>query len=77
MEVKKTKESQRRAILGAMLEGSKLTALDGLRRFGSLSFAKRISEIVSLGYPIVKEWIKTKSGKRVIRYSIDNQQSKM
>ena len=64
-----TAATQRQRIRAAMESGGAYTALDALKEFGSLSFAKRISELVAVGFPIQKEWIKTESGKHVVRYS--------
>lgn len=64
-----TKKSQCANILAAMRRGESFTALEALNRFGSLSFAKRISQLVADGHPIMKEWETTSTGKRVIRYS--------
>lgn len=64
-----TATNQSKRIRAAMDSGGAFTALDALRQFDSLSFAKRISELTQSGYPIKKEWITTPSGKHVIRYS--------
>lgn len=66
----KESQSQHRRILKAMRNGESFTALDALCRFGCLSFAKRISEIVAEGNFVLKEWEVTPTGKRVVRYSM-------
>lgn len=67
------KENQSKQILRALRKRENFTALEALQRFGSLSFAKRISEISQMldkSEMIKKEWEYTNTGKRVIRYSL-------
>lgn len=66
----KESHSQQRAILAYLQSGESLTALDALNLFGSMACSKRISEIIGKGYPIQKEWILTRTGKRIMRYSM-------
>lgn len=67
---KKTTISQRKQIQSYLEQGNTLTALSALSRFGCLSFGKRISEIVADGYFVLKEWVVTPTGKRIIEYSM-------
>jgi hypothetical protein len=62
-------ESQNKAITDFMLNGGKTTQLDAYKRFGCVNLSGRISEI-SKQHSITKEWVKTKTGKRVIKYGI-------
>jgi len=65
-------ESQKGAILKALLQGEKLTALDCLHRFGSMQAATRIFELRQVGHPIASTFIRTRSGKRVVQYSLNH-----
>lgn len=64
-----TTESQNKAITDYMLNGGKVTQLQAYDRFGCVNLSGRISEI-SKTHSITKEWVKTKTGKRVKRYGI-------
>ncbi len=64
-----TTESQNKAITDYMLNGGKVTQLQAYERFGCVNLSGRISEI-SKTHSITKEWVKTKTGKRVIKYGI-------
>lgn len=47
-----------------------LTAMEALIRYDCNSLSSRICEIQRKGYAVDKEWIKLRSGKRVIQYRI-------
>lgn len=64
-----TTESQNKSITDHMLRGKTVTQLDAYKLFGCVNLSGRISEI-SKTHSITKEWVKTKTGKRVIRYGI-------
>lgn len=40
------------------------------RKAGTMKLATRISELIRQGYPIVKEWYRTPSGKKVMSYRL-------
>jgi len=61
--------SQTERIKAYMLNGGKLTALDALKRFGCFRLASRVCEI-SEEHAITREWVKLKSGKKVLKYGI-------
>lgn len=63
--------SQSQRILAALQNGDTITPLDALRRFGSFRLGARIHELMAKGYPIVKEWVKTPNGKRVMSYRMN------
>jgi hypothetical protein len=62
------KTSQTKAITDFMLKGGKVTQLMAYNRFGCVNLSGRICEIKK-AYKVSKEWIVTKTRKRVIRYS--------
>lgn len=65
-------KSQKERIKNAMLSGRKLTCLDALKLFGCLNLRNRICEIsAEKVHKITKTWKVTKTGKRVLQYSID------
>lgn len=66
-----TTESQTKKILTFLLKGGKLTAIDALKKFNCLRLGARIWNIKQMNkYNIVREFVTTKSNKRVVRYSI-------
>lgn len=69
---KDSPKSQKERILKAMLNGQKLTCLDGLRKFDCLNLRNRVSEIIAeRKHKVTKAWKRTKSGKNVRVYSIE------
>jgi hypothetical protein len=66
------KRTQNDLIIDALEDGNKLTGLDIFTRFNCISYKDRIWELRKQGYAIKTEWIKTKSGKRVALYSVNN-----
>jgi hypothetical protein len=64
------KNSQSFNILRWLCDGNPLTALQALKKFDCFRLSARIREIKEEGYPIVKEMITTKNGKRVAQYRI-------
>lgn len=62
-------KSQNKAITDYMLKGGRVTQLMAYNRFGCVNLSGRISEIKER-YKITKEWVKVRSGKRVIKYGI-------
>ena len=68
-------ESQVQEIIKYLNSGKKLTGLEALRKFGSLSYTRRISDIrdrIARGQikrKLVSEWHKLPNGKRIKRYS--------
>ncbi len=64
--------SQNAMILKALQNGDKITPLDALNRFDCFRLGARIYNLKKLGYPITKEMIKTRSGKHVALYSLEN-----
>lgn len=66
-----TAKSQTSRILQYLLKGGKLTALDALRKFNCFRLASRVNDIRNMNrYKIVREFVTTKGGARVARYSI-------
>jgi hypothetical protein len=63
-------ESQNTMILRYLLSGGTLTALQAKSLFNCMRLAARINDLVNQDYVIIKETIKTRSRKRVTRYSI-------
>ncbi len=47
-------------ILQSLLEGKRLTTLDGMLKFKTTELRKRVSELRRLGYPIADKWIVNK-----------------
>jgi hypothetical protein len=64
--------SQNKAILNYLKQGNSLTGLDGLKLFGTMKLASRISEIkdeiINEDFFIDEKWVETASGKRVMKY---------
>ena len=65
--------TQRAAILEALRQGSRLTPLDALRRFGCMRLAARIWELRAEGYPIRERPVEVPSGAVVSEYSLGEQ----
>lgn len=64
-------KSQKEQILNCMLAGQSITCLTAFQKFGTFNLRGRISEIVAeKKHKITKEWVVTKTKKRVIKYSI-------
>jgi hypothetical protein len=59
---------QKYKLLKALLNGKKITGMDGLTLADSMKTSSRISELRAMGWPITKEWIRVKSGKKVKQY---------
>ncbi len=66
-----SKETQNNQILRHLLNGGTLTTLQAKSYFNCTRLASRISELGSMGYIIARETIKTRSRKRVSRYSME------
>ena len=66
--------TQREEILEALKQGSRLTPLDALRRFGCFRLAARIFELRAAGYPIRERPVEVPSGSVVSEYSLGEQQ---
>lgn len=62
------KQTQHRRILEYLKTGKVLTPLQALGVAGTMKLATRVGELIKQGYPIVKEWYRTPSGKRVMSY---------
>ena len=68
-----SKQSQTAQILRYLRAGESLTAIDALNMFGCLRLAARMDDIKKILLPneaIVREWVKTATGKRVAKYSL-------
>jgi hypothetical protein len=52
-------------ILRALQAGEKLTPLEALEKYRCLSLSQRVGELVRMGWPIVRDRVKTHSGKTV------------
>ena len=63
------KTSQAKEITAFMLNGGRVTQLMAYKAFGCVNLSGRISEIKQQ-YKITKNWVVTKTKKRVIEYSI-------
>lgn len=63
--------TQLEQIMAHLESGRSLTTMQAFRVFGVTSLAKRICELREEGVPILKEPVKLSSGRKVIRYSID------
>lgn len=64
------KQSQQKKILEHLSKGHTLTPIQAIDVAGTMKLATRISELIRQGYPIVKEWYKTPSGKKVMSYRL-------
>lgn len=64
------KQSQQKKILEYLNTGKVLTPFQAIDVAGTMKLATRIGELIRQGYPIVKEWYKTPSGKRVMSYRL-------
>lgn len=62
-------KSQNKAITDYMLRGGRVTQLMAYNRFGCVNLSGRICEIKKQ-YKITKEWVTTRSKKRILKYSI-------
>lgn len=68
-----SKQSQTAQILRYLRAGESLTAIDALNMFGCHRLAARMDDIKKILLPnetIVREWVKTATGKRVAKYSL-------
>lgn len=63
--------NQRTKIINHFKAGHDLTRLKALRLGMGISLNSRIPEIEAMGYPVQRETITTKTGKRVSRYWFD------
>lgn len=57
-------------ILHVLKQGRRITAMFGVKRFGSTRVGARIWDLRDDDYPVKTEMVKTKSGKRVAEYSL-------
>lgn len=64
------KQSQQKKILEHLSKGYTLTPFQAIDVVGTMKLATRISELIRQGYPIVKEWYRTPSGKKVMSYRL-------
>ena len=64
------KRTQQKKILEYLSEGHVLTPLKALSVAGTMKLSTRVGELIRQGYPIVKEWYTTPSGKRVMSYRL-------
>ena len=66
--------TQNELILGYMREFGSITPLEAMRDLGVMRLASRISDMRTLGYPIISEWaeVKNRYGKKtkVKKYSL-------
>ena len=62
--------SQTAAILTALKKGRSLTPLDALGEHGSFRLGARIHELRAEGWPILRDWHVTDTGKRVAKYTL-------
>ena len=63
--------SQRQMIIKHLATGDDLTRLKALRLGMGMSLNSRVPEIEAMGYPVQREMITTRTGKRVNRYWFD------
>lgn len=63
--------SDKHKILAAMFDGYKLTVLVAPRKCGSCALSQRSNELIDDGWPIQKDWMKLRSGKRVKQYWLE------
>ncbi len=63
--------SQEKKIADLLLAGGKITQLEAFRDFNCSRLAARIHDLKSMGLAVEKEMIKTKSGKLVAQYSLN------
>ena len=70
------KQTQHKRILEYLKTGKVLTPLQALGVAGTMKLATRIGELIREGYPIVKEWYVTPSGKRVMSYRMEVEERK-
>lgn len=63
--------TQNDQILTYLKAGKRITGLQALRKFGCLHLPRRILDLKEDGHNIVKETIRTESGKRVAEYRLD------
>jgi hypothetical protein len=61
-------DTQAGQILRALQAGEKLTPLEALEKFGCLSLSQRIGGLKRMGWPILTQMVKTRSGKSVAEY---------
>lgn len=70
----KKKTPQTELILNHLLKGNTLTILQSLALFDCVALSQACGYLrLKKGYPIVSEMITTNSGKRIARYSMDDQ----
>jgi hypothetical protein len=62
--------NQQKAILDYLKTGKSLTGYEAIRVAGSMKLSTRIGEMRDMGYKFQQEWIKTDTGKMVMRYWI-------
>ena len=68
--MKNKRPSQALEILQYLQEGSTITPLEALEKFGCMRLASRINELRNEGHLIIAEKFRVASGKIVTRYSI-------
>ena len=61
--------SQKERILDYLMQGHTLTRLEALDRFQCMSLSQRVGELIRLGNPIKREFIRTPTGKTIKEYS--------
>lgn len=64
------KQTQHKKIIEYLSEGNVLTPIKALDVAGTMKLATRVGELIRKGYPIVKEWYCTSSGRRVMSYRL-------
>lgn len=65
-----TKRTQQKKILEYLSEGNVLTPIKALDVAGTMKLSTRVGELIRQGYPIIKQWHTTPSGKRVMSYRL-------
>lgn len=62
--------SQNQQILRHLQAGGSLTSLEALQRFDCMRLGARIHDLRELGHEIHSDKVRTATGKRVVRYSL-------
>lgn len=63
-------------ILSVLKKGHRITALFGVKRFGTTRLGARIWDLKAQGHNIEAEMVKTRSGKRVAEYFMPRRRAK-
>ena len=61
--------SQKDMVLGYLMAGKTLTAIEALNLFGCMSLSQRVGNLKRAGHPIQSETITLPNKKRIARYS--------